>query len=44
MSFQPAGKVCYFNDCSERMLKSTADRFETQQTMESALAIPEGLP
>jgi hypothetical protein len=32
------------NDCSERMLKSMADPLETQQAIESALAIPKGLP
>ena len=46
-NFQPAGKVRLFlNDCSERLLKTIAsiDPFETQQAIEPALSIPEGLP
>jgi hypothetical protein len=47
MNFQPAGQsLLVLNDCSETLLKSVApsDPFETQQAIESALAIPEGLP
>jgi hypothetical protein len=47
MNFQPAGKVCLFSMTAPKKaakIHRIADPFETQQAIESALAIPGGLP